>query len=248
MKRATLLVSALLAAGCGPARHPAATAVPQGLDPREAGAATAQVLNNQIRDRPNSITVVRAGSGAGPVDLRPSSGFHASILAFEHETKAQRVRVIGLPGAAGFRVGHRDTDSSLDRWNQEYLKRGAYLIRYINTQGYSGGRDGLLMLPTRDQWTAIRAAAVSAAGYGLGTPAILQWLRQLDSVHSFRVYGVGADFVEGRFARPPSGQDGLLVARSMYRFDPDIVDQGAGTVDALAQLLQSSGTLYLWWD
>lgn len=246
LKGATILLAALLATGCGSGR-PAPAAAPVGDDLREAGAATVQVLDSLILDRPDSITVTRAGSGAGPIDLRGSSGFAAAIVAFERESHAQRVRVVGLPGAAGFRIDHRDADSSLDRWNREYLKRGAYLIRYIDTQGYSGGRDALLMLPTRDQWTAISAAAVSAADYGLDTPSIVQWLKQLDQFNPFRIFGAGADFVEGRFTKPPTGQDGLLLARSMYRFDPDIVDEGAGTVDALAQLLQSSGTLYLWW-
>jgi hypothetical protein len=155
---------------------------------------------------------------------------------------------VGLPGALGFRVNHSDAESSIERWNREYLKRGAFVLRYVNTQGYSGGRDAILVLPTRDQWTAVRAAAVSGAGYALDTPAIVEWLRQLNEFHPFSVYGAGADFVEGRFASPPSGQEGTLLAQTMYRLDPAIVDQGTNTVEELAQLLESTGTLYLWWD
>ncbi|MFL5955097.1 MAG: DUF4253 domain-containing protein [Gaiellaceae bacterium] len=250
MKRATLLLLALLLTGCGSAGgHVATTADPRGDDPREAGAVTGQVLNALVRERPDEIAVTRAGTGSGPVAFHDSAGFEQTVAAFAHDTREQPVKVVGLPGAVGFRIAHKQAQASLERWNRDYLRRGAYVFRYVNTQGYSSGRDAILVLPTRDKWAAVRAAAVSGAGsYGIETPAVVEWLQKLDSWHPFTIYGVGADFVEGRFASPPSGQEVVLLARSMYRFDPDIVDQGTGTVEALAGELQSSGTLYLWWD
>jgi hypothetical protein len=250
MTRATLLLAALLLTGCGAAAHQVdTTSTPVGADPREAGSVSGQVLYDRIGARPDEIVVTRAGSGTGPVALAGGATFDHAVAAFARETGAQRVKVAGLPGAVGFRVEHKQAQSSLERWNIDYLRRGAYVLRYVNTEGYSSGRDAILLLPTRDKWTAIRAAAVNAAGdYGIDTATILQWLHHLDEWHPFSVYGVGVDFVEGRFASPPSGQDALLLARSMYRFDPDIVDQGTGTVQALTREIESAGTLYLWWD
>jgi hypothetical protein len=38
------------------------------------------------------------------------------------------------------------------------------------------------------------------------------------------------------------------LAQHLYEFCPDIVDQGCGSVDALADELAMTGRLVLWWD
>lgn len=77
---------------------------------------------------------------------------------------------------------------------------------------------------------------------------MIRWLKRLDRTHPFRLYGAGIDVIEGRFADAPHGQDAHTPARAMYRFDPDVVEQGTETVGALAQELERTGELYLWWD
>jgi hypothetical protein len=52
--------------------------------------------------------------------------------------------------------------------------------------------------------------------------------------------------VEGRFRSAIRDADAL--ARRFYAFCPDIVDQGAETVEALARELVESQRLYCWWD
>ena len=52
----------------------------------------------------------------------------------------------------------------------------------------------------------------------------------------------------GWFRRPLSRADAAVLARRMYRFCPDIVDQGTGTVAALAKELEQTNELFLWWD
>ena len=54
------------------------------------------------------------------------------------------------------------------------------------------------------------------------------------------------DFVEAVFVKQPAGMDAF--AREVYEFCPDVVEQGVGTVKALADEMRRSGTLYLWWD
>jgi hypothetical protein len=52
--------------------------------------------------------------------------------------------------------------------------------------------------------------------------------------------------MQGRFVREIG--DANALARRFYAFCPDIVDQGTGSVEALAQELRRSRTLYCWWD
>ena len=195
-----------------------------------------------------TITVQRDGYEAGRVHFRGDAAFGAAVVAFAHEAHAARVRVHGMPGAVGFRVDHKRAERFIERWNRKYLRRGAYVFRYENTEGFIGGHDAIIVLPTRDKWAVIRAAAVNGVNYDILNPAIVSWLKRLDAQHPFTVYGAGIDFVEGRFATPPRGEHALVLARSMNAFDPDIVSQGVGSVRQLAGELTKTGTLYLWWD
>lgn len=57
------------------------------------------------------------------------------------------------------------------------------------------------------------------------------------------------DVIEFKVARRPETRDeALALAREMYAYCPDIVDQGVGTVPALAATLMASDWWYFWWD
>ena len=182
------------------------------------------------------------------VDFRRASqspSFRESVDDFEEDSDGKRVRVIGIPGAAGFRVGHRRADDQLDEWNAKYYSRGVFVFRYENTFGYSG-RDALILLPTTDKFAVLRAAGTNGVNYDILNRQIIRWLRRLDRTHPFVLTEAGIDTAAGRFVRPVEDPDRL--AKQMYRFCPDIVDQGTGTVPALARELERTQTLYLWWD
>jgi hypothetical protein len=57
------------------------------------------------------------------------------------------------------------------------------------------------------------------------------------------------DVIEGYVDAPPdSDSEAYELARQMYIYCPDIVDQGVQTIDNLASLLRDEGTWYFWWD
>lgn len=51
---------------------------------------------------------------------------------------------------------------------------------------------------------------------------------------------------EGRFLEPIA--DPKALAKRMYAFCPDIVDQGCGTVGRLAKELVKTQRFFFWWD
>jgi Domain of unknown function (DUF4253) len=170
--------------------------------------------------------------------------FRLAVDAFAAEPGVRRVKVVGLPGAVGFRAEHALVEEHLAGWNERYRHRGAFVLRYEDSFGYGGG-DAVLVLPTTDDLEAVDAAGTDGVNWDISHRQILDWLRDLMKTDPFVVTGAGLDFVEGRFVEPPANADAL--AEKMYRFCPDIVDQGTGTVAALADELERGG-LYLWWD
>ncbi len=178
------------------------------------------------------VVLLLAGCGQ---PSEPRSSFDAQVTRFAAETHAQRVPVAALPGVVCFQLAHARAQASIERWNRDYLGRGAYVFRYENTRGLTAGGDTIALLPTRDKWRVLRTVGQTAA--------TIAWLRRLDKWHPFTVYGAGVDFVEGRFESRPHGQDAVTLARSMARFDPAI-----GSARELARTLETTGSLNLWWD
>jgi hypothetical protein len=48
--------------------------------------------------------------------------------------------------------------------------------------------------------------------------------------------------------RPKSRGEALELAREQYSYCSDIVDQGVGTLNALAAALMENDWWYFWWD
>jgi hypothetical protein len=81
--------------------------------------------------------------------------------------------------------------------------------------------------------------------YDIGTAGVIQWMKELELEQPFLLPEIGFDYMAGMFTSPV--KDPPALARKMYQFCPDIVDQGVETVKALARELEK-GKLYFWWD
>lgn len=124
--------------------------------------------------------------------------------------------------------------------------KGLYLFMVEQSFGIAGKPDTLAILPTADPYQVMTIIGTNAANYDKDTAAIITWLRALEAEQPFELTGIGFDFLAGRFTSPVKDPSGL--AARMYDFCPDIVDQGVGSVDALASELRSTRSLYFWWD
>jgi uncharacterized protein DUF4253 len=107
----------------------------------------------------------------------------------------------------------------------------------------------ILMIPTNSSWEV---------------PAYLRWgdwnacpppefhvaaLRSWHDRHGAELVGINADTMNLRVrTRPGSRADALALARAQYRYCPDIVDQGVGTLAALAAVLTADDWWHFWWD
>jgi hypothetical protein len=125
---------------------------------------------------------------------------------------------------------------------------GPHYFVFISEQnfGVGGQLDNVSILKAADAYEAMRVMGTNADNYEMTRAALIAQLKSWDSAYGLRFRGVGFDWVEAEFTRQPS--DMLSFAKQVYKFCPDVVDQGAGTVEKLAAEMARTNALYLWWD
>jgi Domain of unknown function (DUF4253) len=148
-------------------------------------------------------------------------------------------------GGFSFDVPQAKIEAILFQAHTNFLAKGCYLFRYDQSFNIGGQPDKVGLLPTTDKYAVIAAMQTDGANADVYTADIIKWLKALEQEQPFVLTGVGFDYLEGNFTAPLKDARGL--AKRMYKFCPDIVDQGVETVENLAKELQK-GKLYFWWD
>jgi hypothetical protein len=123
---------------------------------------------------------------------------------------------------------------------------GPGYVVFASEQNFGNGHDRVAVLRSRDPFDALRTMATNGTNYEIDTDSIITRLREWDRRYGLRIVGAGLDWTEAELVRDP--RDWLAFAREVYEFCPDVVDQGTETVEALAEEIKKSRTVYLWWD
>ncbi len=185
---------------------------------------------------------------ASPIDFSERSGkpeFQSALGQLSNELGLRFAPMEAIGGAYQATASYESAEGNLLAWHQAALKHGAFLFRIDCRFGISGQPDIIALLPTTDPYEVIQAVGTDGVNFDVDNAEVIAWLRGMEEQNPFTLTGAGLDFLEGYFVTPPDNAPAL--AKRMYEFCPDIVDQGTGTVEALADEL-AKGKLYFWWD
>ena len=123
----------------------------------------------------------------------------------------------------------------------EFLAKGCYVFTPDSQSERS-----LWVFPTTDRYEVIAAMQTNGANYDLMPQDVIAWMRELEQEQPYVLTGIGWDFLSGEFKTNVKRAGEL--AKRMYAFCPDIVDQGTGDVKGLTADLRGSRRLFFWWD
>lgn len=104
----------------------------------------------------------------------------------------------------------------------------------------------LVVAEGSSQFDILRVAASDGINYGLNTEDLIHELQAWDREIGIDIWQAETDTVQLRLKSIPKNLPAF--ATRVYKFCPDIVDQGAGSVSALEKEISKEKSVFLWWD
>ena len=90
-----------------------------------------------------------------------------------------------------------------------------------------------------DKYQALRDAGTNGANFDLDTDAVIEHLRGWDTQYGIDLSDVKSDAVVVMFDRPP--EDIMALAKDVYAFCPDTVDQHFGCMHEMLEMAEETG-------
>lgn len=104
------------------------------------------------------------------------------------------------------------------------------------------------IIPGSDQFDILMLQQTNGDNYEISNKRVISKLKEWHRSYPFIIIGADYDWLEVRFEILPEGKELQVLAREIYEFCPDIVEQETGSINGLIEEMNETRNLYLWWD
>ncbi|MBE2319592.1 DUF4253 domain-containing protein [Solirubrobacter sp. CPCC 204708] len=104
------------------------------------------------------------------------------------------------------------------------------------------------LVPVRRPADVLAAIGWTGAINSFEPVELVPYLRSFEERFDARLVALGFDTVQLAVGRPPASAEAIKAASELYLFNPDVVDQGVGTIEALAEEMVQDPHWAFWWD
>lgn len=132
----------------------------------------------------------------------------------------------------------------VDELRADFQKKGHTI--YVCEENFGNGNDKVAIVNTADKYSILKETGTDGANYDIDNDSLQKIIHTFDEKYDLTLVGCNYDWCEFAIGKEPMNWKTL--ADECYAVCPDIVDQGTGTVDALADELKRTKTIYFWWD
>jgi hypothetical protein len=224
-----------------------------------------KMLKKKLRNQfPRLLVLAGAAllmaAGNTPVTLSQQAETIAKTIKFDHrvlilvkgETGESIHRLIGYD-EKGYQIvadgiyvpiPEDKTDFILDSLRKK-LAPLKYMAFVVEING-AIKTDKIGIVKGTDQYDILRIMYTNGDDYDITNQDIIERLKEWEKTSPFDIIGADNDWVEIEFKTLP--KDLKSFAQEVYDFSPDTVDQGPGSAAELANEIQQTKRLFLWWD
>ncbi len=175
------------------------------------------------------------------------AGFKEALAKAKKLTGGTRRHLHGaeneIPGGFGYVIAEDRAREIVEEHHVEFLSLGAYL--FFSRDLADVNDPVVALLPTTDVYQAIGAVGTEGPNSEVYNKDLIKWLRELEKEQPFEIFGIGRDFIEGKFTTAIKDPVGLV--KRICKLCPD-GDDDSKSVKRQAEGLKRTRQLFLWWD
>jgi hypothetical protein len=108
------------------------------------------------------------------------------------------------------------------------------------------GNKSVAVIKGSNELDILRYRRTDGINYGIDNTAVVKKITQWQKKYGLTVIGCGRDWLQVEFDKLPANADQF--AKEVYKFCPDIVDQGVGDIESLKAAIKEMHGVALWWD
>lgn len=171
--------------------------------------------------------------------------FHYSLSKMYKDGQVTELDPIYLKGL----VFNEQNSKSYDlvfKLKDDFRTKGYSIFLLENNFNLDNMPDNIGVLKTADKYLILKQIATDGINYDITNDSLISIIKKFDSKYELELIGVSGDWCEFLINKEPG--DWKAFANEVYKVCPDVVDQGTGTVEALADEMKRTKRLYFWWD
>lgn len=142
-----------------------------------------------------------------------------------------------------FNLLEEDSEKILFRF-REKLKSKGYLM-FLSHVGFESPST-ISIIPSHNKFDILRLQKTDGINYDVENEDVINKLKEWDKQYGIDIVGADYDWVDLILLKQI--EDVPKLAKEVYSFCPDVVDQGVGTIEELEKILKEHNRVYLWWD
>lgn len=127
-----------------------------------------------------------------------------------------------------------------------FKQKGYSIFLLENNFNINNKPDYLGILKTVDKYTILKQIATDGINWEITNDSLISIIKTFDKKYSLELIGASGDWCEFIIHNEPKSW--TQFAKEVYKVCPDVVDQGTGTVEALADEMKKTKRVYFWWD
>ena len=126
------------------------------------------------------------------------------------------------------------------------LKKGYSVFLLENNFSIGDKNDYVAILKTTDKYDVLKQVGTDGINYNITNDSLIAIIKGLDKKYELELIGASGEWCEFIIHKEP--ENWIDFGNEIYKICPDIVDQGAGSVEVLAEEMKKTKRLYFWWD
>ena len=128
----------------------------------------------------------------------------------------------------------------------KFREKGYSIFLLENNYGFNKEPDIIAVLKTTDKYSILQQIQTNGINYEIDTDSLISIIKKFDEKYSLELTWASGDCCMFIIHKTP--ENWLQIAQEAYDVCPDIVEQGAGSVEELAKEMKKDKILFFWWD